>query len=470
MFFTDLHCHPILKCYGKNCHHASAEKDNQANLFFHKPFSFWNRIIENTTTITPYRQADFISAVEGNTVILGFSMYSPEKDFFLGDIDNSFLENAVTHFGTTWIDEIKSPKNDYFKTLKCQFRFIEELNGKDIKIGNETYRYRIIQSGKELEEALISQERNTVFLIYNIEGGHNLFRQINTKEETSQTIVPESIEFLKSKAPLYVTMAHHFYNQLTGHCISFSDSVAGHLDQKFGSDLGLRPQGESVIRQLLSTDNGPRILIDIKHMNPRARNQYYTILDEMERESYGKIPIIFSHGGANGMDSFTTHRINNPLLHHEEIGLYDDEIIRLVRSGGLFGLNLDERVMSSPETLKKTKCYKWPKRRFFETSKLIWNNIEQFVRVCATESLNPWPHICIGSDYDGIINPINGFWTLKYMPRFKTYLQKHLHKFLRENKKMDFGMTEQEIIDGIFSRNTTDFIIKHYNPEQEINT
>ena len=302
-----------------------------------------------------------------------------------------------------------------------------------------------------------------MFLIYNIEGGHNLFKQIDTTRKTFQTIVPESIAFLKLKAPLYVTLAHHFYNQLTGHCISFSKTVSKFLNQQFGSNLGLQPQGEKVIRQLLSTRNGPRILIDIKHMNPLARNQYYAILDEIERQTQEKIPIIFSHGGANGMDNFATCCVNNKDLHHAEIGLYDDEIIRLVKSKGLFGLNLDERVMSSSEALRKTTHYKWPKRRFFETSKLIWNNVEQIVKVCAKESLNPWPYICIGSDYDGIINPTNGFWTLKYMPRLRFYFQKHLHELLEKHSEYSFGMSEQKIIDGIFSNNMINFIIQHYN-------
>ena len=154
--------------------------------------------------------------------------------------------------------------------------------------------------------------------------------------------------------------------------------------------------------------------------------------------------------------------MNNNLLHNQEIGLYDNEIVRLVKSGGLFGLNIDERVMSSDEALKKTKKYKCPKKRFKATSGLIWNNIEQIVKVTAKESLNPWHSICIGSDYDGIINPVNGFWTLEYIPRLRKYLEKHLKSFINDNPELNYGMSQTEIMDAIFSKNTIQFMIKHF--------
>jgi microsomal dipeptidase-like Zn-dependent dipeptidase len=285
-----------------------------------------------------------------------------------------------------------------------------------------------------------------------------LFHQVETQKESDEKIVPGSIDYIKSKKPLYFTFTHHFYNQLSGHCKSLPPSIENLRPQKYGSDLGLRKQGEEVIRQLLSNENGQRVLIDIKHMNPRARNSYYKILDEFESKG-DQIPIVFSHGGANGMDSNT---VTNDKLHNEEIGLYDDEIIRLVRSGGLFGLNLDERVMSSDDSLKKTRKKICPKKRFEATSGLIWNNIEQIVKVTAKEKLNPWHSICIGSDYDGIINPINGFWTLKYMPRLRKYLEKHLQHFFNDHPELAYNMSSDEIMDAMFSNNTIRFIIKHF--------
>lgn len=461
MLFSDLHCHPVLKCYGKNHHHASKDVKNEANLFYHKRFNYWNRLLENILKLTPYHQSDLYSAFAGNSILLGTSIYAPERDFFIGKFDNPGIENWVTGFGKDWLKEVQREDTSYFESLKKQFQFVEEMEGVSMTIKGKNYRYIILRSGSELEKFIQNPAERTLILFYNIEGGHNLFHQVETQKETSEKIVPGSIDYIKTKKPLYFTLTHHFYNQLSGHCKSLPPSIENLRPQKYGSDLGLRKQGEEVIRQLLSNTNGQRVLVDIKHMNPRARNSYYKILEEFDSKG-DQIPIVFSHGGVNGMDSFSSKKITNDLLHNEEIGLYDDEIVRLVRTGGLFGLNLDERVMSSSDSLKRTRKKIRPKKRFEATSGLLWNNIEQIVMVTAKEKLNPWNSICIGSDYDGIINPINGFWTLKYMPRLRKYLEDDLQQFLSDSPELAYNMSSTEILDAMFSNNTIRFIVKHF--------
>ena len=467
MIFTDLHCHPILKCYGKNKHKASNNVNNEANLFHHKHFNYWNRMLENIAKITPYRQSDLYSAYQGDAVLLGSSIYSPERDFFIGKYGNPIIEDLVTDFGTDWIKEIQKENNDYFAGLKSQFNFIQKEQEKTVQIKGQNYKYKLINSGAELKKFIQNPTERTVLLFFNIEGGHNLFTQVETQKKSSQKIVHDSIKYIKEKKPFYFTLAHHFYNQLSGHCKSLPPSLQNIRPQEYGSDSskplesGLRTQGRKVITDLLSKDNGQRILIDIKHMNPVARNQYYEILDEYKSKGDG-IPILFSHGGANGIDSFKNNVINNDKLHNQEIGLYDDEIVRLIKSGGLFGLNLDERVMSSDKALDETKKYICPNKRFKATSGLIWNNIEQILKVTAKENLNPWLNIAIGSDFDGIINPVNGFWTLEYMPRLRKYLGKHIRRSLKKTPKYAYGMSSKEILDAIFSKNTIQFMIKNF--------
>lgn len=461
MINADIHCHPILKCYGKNEHQPSINADNEANLFHHKKFSFWNRLVENILTLTPYRQSDLFSAQEGEMFLLGQSVYSPERDFFVGKLDFPGVENWVTDFGKDWIKEIQDEKTSYYDGLKKQFEFIEALDQKATQIKGKAYKYQLIKSSSDLQKFIDTPEERTILLFHNIEGGHNLFHHLNTQQETDEKIVEGSISYIKSKSPFYFTLAHHFYNQLSGHCISLPPVLENLRPQEYGSKLGLRPQGRMLIKELLSRTNGPRVLIDIKHMNPRARNEYYSILEEYKSNG-DQIPILFSHGGANGIDSFENKIIKNTDLHNQEIGLYDDEIIKLVESSGLFGLNLDERVMSSDKALKKTKKYICSKRRFKATSGLIWNNIEQVVSVTATKKINPWYSLSIGSDFDGIINPVNGFWTLEYMPRLRKYLGRHLNSFLKQNPDLAYGMSQVEILDHLFSQNAVQFLLKHF--------
>ncbi len=42
------------------------------------------------------------------------------------------------------------------------------------------------------------------------------------------------------------------------------------------------------------------------------------------------------------------------------------------------------------------------------------------------EGTSPWDHVCLGSDYDGLINPINGFETVDKLNNLKPRLEKYL--------------------------------------------
>ena len=47
------------------------------------------------------------------------------------------------------------------------------------------------------------------------------------------------------------------------------------LNQNRGMDKGLTELGRHVLRELLSRENGKRIIIDTKHMSVQSRKEYY---------------------------------------------------------------------------------------------------------------------------------------------------------------------------------------------------
>lgn len=465
--FADLHCHPILKSFGKNNFQPSLSAQNEANLFHHKPLNWWNKLLENWLTLTPYRQSDLYAAFLSQSKLLGLAVYAPERDFFVGKLDVPIIENLISNFGTQWIEKIQDPATSYYDGLKDQFQFLDVLDGQITTIKGKPFQYKIINNKTDLEQLIQSPNNRVIGLFYTVEGGHNLFNFVETQALSSDTIEPDSIDYIKSKSPVYLTLAHHFFNQLTGHCISLPDSLQELRPQKFGSNLGLLPQGEWLIDSLLSRENGPRILIDVKHMNPRARNTYYQKLEQLAAQG-DFVPIVFSHGGCNGMASFDNPVVTSGLFQAKEIGFYDNEIIRLIQSKGIFGLNMDERVMSSEEALDATKHITCAKKRYTATSKLIWNHVEHMVRLTVPLGLDPWMHICIGSDYDGIINPVNGFWTLEYLPRFSDYFKIHLSDFLKQNPAMSCGHSVAQIMKQINHFNLTNFMINHYSNNESV--
>jgi hypothetical protein len=67
--------------------------------------------------------------------------------------------------------------------------------------------------------------------------------------------------------------------------------------------------------------------------------------------------------------------------------------------------------VGSKTELKKTGPFLNQRKMLFYKSKLIWNQIQHIAEVLNINDQYAWGIQCIGSDYDGMINSLNGFWT-----------------------------------------------------------
>ena len=154
------------------------------------------------------------------------------------------------------------------------------------------------------------------------------------------------------------------------------------------------------------------------------------------------------------------------------INLFDEDIVEIMESGGMMGISLDQRVLgtSNPAVDSVRDKYfegehvaklEWEKLfrdgqmpgaeriEFLEGIfaprnerhlMLLCHHIVYAVRIGYeymnwTDGKSPWDCICIGSDFDGLINPLNGFDNVdsfkdlerqlnKYLPQADKYLKK----------------------------------------------
>lgn len=173
-------------------------------------------------------------------------------------------------------------------------------------------------------------------------------------------------------------------------------------------------------------------------------------------------------------------RTNDLLLHALwgnpwTINLFDEDIVEIMESKGLIGISLDQRILGHAKAVldaERPKYYEaeyvavqeW-ERLFrdgqFPTAEklelpgplekirrerhimLLCLHIVYAVRIgyehmAWVEGTSPWDCICIGSDYDGLINPINGFNNTEDLKGLKQQLQKYLpqaDKYLKEDTK-----------------------------------
>ena len=170
-----------------------------------------------------------------------------------------------------------------------------------------------------------------------------------------------------------------------------------------------------------------------------------------------------------------------PTFNASSINLYDEEIVAIVRNDGLIGLSMDRRIsgfvsqfdedpyaffhdetflvdkeyISVPEfqqlginpnniSSKINDAWCNTKQDLLDVSDLpsaleefhrqqIMLQLKHFLQVCINDGIplaEAQTKICIGSDFDGIINPFYCLMKVDELPKFKSYLKRHFKDFL----------------------------------------
>lgn len=181
------------------------------------------------------------------------------------------------------------------------------------------------------------------------------------------------------------------------------------------------------------------------------------------------------------------------------INLFDEEIVEIMESNGLIGISMDQRILGSTkgtldgsrgeffkdnEAIPILEWKKWFEKGYLEVENfeeaegksdreirhiyLLCFHIIHAVRV-GYKYLNwvgdksPWDHICVGSDYDGLINPINDYNDVSRIGNLRRDLMKYIplaEKKLEINSDIKiFRNNNDNIIDEIeLERNITKFL------------
>jgi microsomal dipeptidase-like Zn-dependent dipeptidase len=259
------------------------------------------------------------------------------------------------------------------------------------------------------------------------------------------------------------------------------------MDQNPGINEGISPLGEFVIRELLTKSPGVRrILVDSSHMSIKVRKWYYGFLQQWEISTGEKIPVIVSHSGINGKKTIAeSEMIGTPENIHDvaddlykkstdfnpwDVFLSDEEIMIVHRSGGIIGLNMDQRIMMGKKALDGTKKRARLKRA--DISRRIWIEplLKEILHIAGhilSVTGNPaiiWDNICIGSDFDGMITPIPAYNNATKFPDLHDTMFDELMQ-RRGNEIALAGKSEadiQEITDKIMWKNVVKFLEKHY--------
>ncbi|MBN2519432.1 MAG: membrane dipeptidase [Bacteroidales bacterium] len=404
------------------------------------------------------------------------SLYALERPMIYGNIkkvnniniDLLTISNYINKLDYELLGSIafhQKGYNNFLKELKQHL-----LNSKDLEQG-----FKVLNNINELEE-------NKLNIIFSIEGGHALFSEV---EHYTVQEVSENLNLLKNdEYPyLYLTLTHLTQSPLCNH--AYGMKIIKHEQFKPKGD-GISYLGFDVIRNALSNTNGRRILIDIKHMSLKARLQYYELL----KNEFNDVPIVASHVGVTGISykNMPIKQINDRGEYVEvsykkpkglmkttfnpfSINLYDEDILAIIESDGIIGINLDERILGNKQNKEKDKIEYFSKEEFgyyrvtadrdsygetilgnsmkfikwrFSFRKDIKHLANNILYIIKIGGENAWEHVCIGSDFDGMINPIESCRNARKFEKLEKKLLKILPKMIKEDLDTNYYCNDVE--------------------------
>ncbi len=546
MKFSDLHTHNHMRA-----HFWMQEKPDR----FRRKGSFtpWTVISSNRKGYlkgkmgASYSQADLVKAWNGNVRLTFNSLYPLERQFVKGFKPTvgkdkwyrfliafatshklplrDFIQTAYMRIPDEAVNYFQSSGYDYWESLNRELKFVLSDSGNRIEkneIFTPGFFRRVFESEKRRRKHLAAEldvkkaqylaPRNTlelnqslekedeITMVITVEGAHALGTDRAAISEISRRI-----EHIKKEWPVpvfFLTFAHHFDNKLCGHAHSIPDVGKLLLDQRDRMNEGFNPNGEKIIKELLSLNQelekdpklGYRILIDVKHMSAKSRKEYYDKIVNKCFEKGDVIPVIGSHCGYSGRATLDEHialqdseRDDYSELCGDEshlskkakkeliknlpggkfnawnINLCDEDIQMIVKTEGLFGLSFDQRILGIKSTDKKTSR---------NGIQLIWDNINAIIESAyknlpENEAQKIWKCLTIGTDFEGLIDPPNPYSTVLEFKVFAGNLifeieqarkignPKHLSHF----KNVD---EVRAAIEDFCFNNASNFVKKHF--------
>lgn len=471
----DLHCHPNLKSFNSGYPKPLV---NMWEKIHHKIDSkIAQNINELTKQVWKESQCNLESLAKGGVWVFQLSLYPMERGFLhlrnmpqalIGKKRATVLQEVITGYHPDCL-AIQKKQVDYFAEVIAEYNYVKNQQGKSPD-GN--YEFVLVNNFKELEQAL--KNKNTLIGIVTIEGAHILGGGTAATEKLSKDDfhqkITDNVKTLKNweHPPFMINLSHHFWNHLAGHAKSFKRPINNILNQNKGKNKGITEAGWHAIRELLSTKNGKRVLIDTKHMSAASRKEYYAfIANHNYINPKSKIPVVSSHTAANGYKTIESSIAETDLivkarkgkLYKWSINISDEEANIIHDSEGLIGLMMDKGNLGGVDLVNEiSKENDTLKQRMLFTQ-LFWDNAFQLVKAVGKKS--GWNMIALGTDFDGSITHMDPYPTAVELPM----LAHDLYTFLEERayrKELWYGYTPKELVDKMMYGNALSFYKKFF--------
>ena len=461
--FADLHCHPNLKTFG---HTFKKKAHRKQNIWYTQKPNALSKLLEHYTGICKFTQTDLTTMSKAGSKVSFVSLYPFEKGFFLNSVGKgktmALMAGWATGIGYERVRHLQQHTN-YFEDLAKEYQFFISSQRSKV-IEGQPYTWVPTSNWPEVERVLNTPHE--IAVVFTIEGAHVFNTGLSEYgREIDEEQVLQNIRTLKSWEfpPVFITLAHNFNNDFCGHARSL-EPIERYVDQRKNLGEGIMPLGEKVLNALLDDQAGRRIYIDLKHMSLKARKAYYDFLNV----HYPKdtIPLIVSHGALTGVQYSGEASIpsNTALFYQSDINFFDEEIVNIGQSGGLFAIQFDSRRLTSKSS--RNSFDKFSKTLSIPSTQIIWNHIRHIAELLDLHGLFAWGTACIGSDYDGTIKPLSGMLTVEAFPTMAQDLLFLASEYLKQPNRLTMPENKQispeELVERFCYTNAIHFLHKHF--------
>jgi len=347
--YFDLHIHPVFKTLFKN-------EKNQVSGW--EIIEVPDRILGNCFDSQSSLRMVF---EKGNVNLLCIGKHAPEK---------GMVYNLATRFAAGMAGYAKFMEASRLKKLYRSITDYQKVHEEEMyhllkeTIPPDLKKISIKPLIKNMSE-YDPTDFKTLHVIFNVEGAHMFYEKgnIDTRIDEMLRIFHQ---YRSEHLMLYVTVAHLTPNVFANHA---DGNKIFPNEKTWPAGYGISAFGEKLIDEIYKQ----KVLVDIKHMSWVSRKHLYEM---RKKNGLEKIPLIASHAALTGfkiserMDFIYKNKgikrarkvykvrykkkdgiIDKTKFNPVSINLYDDDVVEVLKSKGLIGINLDKRILGASETL-----------------------------------------------------------------------------------------------------------------------
>ncbi|MBS1732080.1 MAG: membrane dipeptidase [Bacteroidetes bacterium] len=509
MPFFDFHIHPTLKTvFSENAN--GKEKFSPWERLKEKDIPFMLRWCSEFQRILA-SQANLSQMIVNDYRLICLAFYMPERSL----IDNKLISSAAKGKMGRYLNPAKLSKlmtgNPFDRLTTEEWNSIVDATA----FGVTDRKLKPLLSRADYDE----QDDKTIHAVFSVEGCHTLCNAVGSYNEAD---ILNNIDRLRSMVSLMsVNLTHMEQSPVCNHAfgVLFVDN-----DVFIPTGEGIGSIGVAVIKHCYT--NG--IMIDVKHMSLGARKQLYNLRQTVGFNGINQ-PIVCTHAGFTGIswNEIPQYILNYkwsrgadhvllqqgkaikyggkyllPAFNTSSINLYDEDILAILRSGGMIGLSLDKRILGYQAFDEKSE-YHYPAEpeyislaeekhflfggtvgeAFNDGRCMNWQQVEEAGET-ALESYHlryfmahilhvitvarnggydesaALKQLCIGSDFDGLINPVDCCETIDEIYYIKQQLEDSLVGFAEESDmELPAGFDVKKFSDGLFFTNGRDYVL-----------